>query len=41
MTRISVDDARTLWLEASDDDLKRLAEESPCASTSPIAPRTW
>ena len=28
MTRISVDEARTLWLEASDDELKRLAGET-------------
>ncbi len=28
MTRISVGDARTLWLEASDDELKRLAQET-------------
>ncbi len=27
MSRISVDEARTLWLEASDDELKRLAQE--------------
>ena len=27
MTRISVDEARTLWLDASDDELKRLAGE--------------
>ena len=27
MTRISVDEARTLWREASDDELKRLAQE--------------
>jgi cyclic dehypoxanthinyl futalosine synthase len=27
MTRISVEDARTLWLEASDEELKRLAQE--------------
>ena len=28
MTRISVDEARTLWLEATDDELKRLAQEA-------------
>ena len=28
MTRISVDDARTLWLDASDDELKQLAGET-------------
>jgi cyclic dehypoxanthinyl futalosine synthase len=28
MNRISVDDARTLWLEASDDELQRLAAEA-------------
>jgi cyclic dehypoxanthinyl futalosine synthase len=27
MNRVSVDEARTLWLEASDDELKRLAQE--------------
>jgi len=27
VSRISVDEARTLWLEASDDELKRLAQE--------------
>ena len=27
MNRISVDEARTLWLEASDEELKRLAQE--------------
>jgi cyclic dehypoxanthinyl futalosine synthase len=27
MTRISVEEARTLWLEASDEELKRLAQE--------------
>jgi cyclic dehypoxanthinyl futalosine synthase len=27
MSRVSVDEARTLWLEASDDELKRLAQE--------------
>ena len=27
MSRISVDEARTLWLEASDEELKRLAQE--------------
>ena len=27
MSRISVDEARTLWLEASNDELKRLAQE--------------
>jgi len=28
MTRVTVDDARTLWLEASDDELKRLANDA-------------
>jgi cyclic dehypoxanthinyl futalosine synthase len=28
MTRISVDEARTLWLEASDDELRRLAQDA-------------
>ena len=27
MNRISVDEARTLWLEASDEELKALAQE--------------
>ena len=27
MSRVSIDEARTLWLEASDEELKRVAHE--------------
>ena len=39
--RISIDEARTLWNEASDDELKQLARACATAGTSRTAPPTW
>ena len=39
--RVSLDEARELWLRADDDELRSLAQAPAAASTSPTAPPTW